>query len=34
MLDNQCVHYKLAELRTEVEMLRAALYRAVDMFDR
>ncbi len=33
VLDNQCVHYRLAELKTEVEMLRAALYRAVDIFD-
>lgn len=29
ILDNQTVHYKLAELQTEVELLRSLLYRAV-----
>ena len=28
MLDNQVVHFRLAELRTEVEALRALTYRA------
>lgn len=28
ILDNQTVHYRLAELQTEVELLRALLYRA------
>ena len=27
LLDNQYLHYKLAEMKTEVEMLRAGLYR-------
>lgn len=30
ILDNQVVHFRLAELRTEVEALRALTYRAVD----
>jgi citronellyl-CoA dehydrogenase len=30
VLDNQVVHFRLAELRTEVEALRALTYRAVD----
>ncbi len=30
ILDNQVVHYRLAELRTEVEALRALTYRAVE----
>jgi citronellyl-CoA dehydrogenase len=30
MLDNQVVHFRLAELRTEVEALRALTYRAVE----
>ena len=29
ILDNQVVHYTLAELATEVESLRSMLYRAV-----
>ena len=29
ILDNQVVHYRLAELRTEVELLRSLTYRAV-----
>ena len=32
VLDNQVVHYRLAELRTEVECLRSLTYRAVDEF--
>jgi len=31
ILDNQSVHFKLAELQTEVEMLRSLVYRAVDL---
>jgi len=31
ILDNQVVHFRLAELRTEVEALRALIYRAVDL---
>jgi citronellyl-CoA dehydrogenase len=31
ILDNQWVHYKLAELKTEVESLRSLCYRAVDI---
>merc|ERR1712168_1782980 len=30
LLDNQYIHFRLAELLTEVEMLRAGLYRATD----
>ncbi len=30
ILDNQTVHFKLAELQTEVEMLRALVYRAAE----
>ena len=29
VLDNQVVHYRLAELSTEVELLRSLLYRTV-----
>ena len=32
VLDNQVVHYRLAELRTEVEALRALTYRAVESY--
>jgi citronellyl-CoA dehydrogenase len=32
LLDNQVVHYRLAELRTEVELLRSLTYRAVDQY--
>jgi citronellyl-CoA dehydrogenase len=32
VLDNQIVHYRLAELRTEVEALRALTYRAVELY--
>jgi len=30
LLDNQYIHFRLAELETEVEMLRSCLYRATD----
>jgi len=30
ILDNQVVHFRLAELQTEVELLRALIYRAVE----
>jgi citronellyl-CoA dehydrogenase len=32
VLDNQVVHYKLAELRTEIEALRALTWRAVELY--
>ncbi len=32
ILDNQVVHFKLAELQTEIEALRALLYRAGEFF--
>ena len=32
MLDNQVVHFRLAELRTEVEALRALTYHAVELY--
>ena len=32
LLDNQVVHYRLAELRTEVEALRALTWRAVERY--
>lgn len=32
LLDNQYVHFRLAELLTEVEMLRSTVYRATDLF--
>jgi citronellyl-CoA dehydrogenase len=32
ILDNQVVHFRLAELRTEVECLRALTYAAVDQY--
>ena len=32
ILDNQVVHFRLAELQTEVELLRALLYRAVEKY--
>ncbi|XP_076824302.1 putative acyl-CoA dehydrogenase 6 [Clavelina lepadiformis] len=34
VLDNQVVHYRLAELKTEVEALRSMLYRAVGLYVR
>jgi citronellyl-CoA dehydrogenase len=35
ILDNQVVHFRLAELQTEIEALRSMLYRAVcTRFDR
>jgi citronellyl-CoA dehydrogenase len=32
VLDNQVVHYTLAELKTEVELLRSLVYRATERF--
>jgi citronellyl-CoA dehydrogenase len=32
LLDNQVVHFTLAELQTEVEALRALVYRATELF--
>lgn len=32
LLDNQVVHFRLAELRTDVEALRSLVYRAVDEY--
>ena len=32
LLDNQVIHYRLAELRTEVEALRSLVYRAVEAY--
>ncbi len=32
LLDNQVQHFRLAELRTEIEALRALTYRAVEMY--
>jgi citronellyl-CoA dehydrogenase len=32
VLDNQVVHFRLAELRTEVEALRALTYRAAELY--
>lgn len=32
LIDNQTIHFRLAELRTEVESLRALTYRAVEQF--
>ena len=32
VLDNQYVHYRLAELKTEVEALRALVYRASELY--
>jgi citronellyl-CoA dehydrogenase len=34
ILDNQVVHFRLAELKTEVEMLRAITYRAAELMLR
>lgn len=31
IIDNQAVHFRMAELHTEVELLRALLYRTVGM---
>lgn len=31
LLDNQVIHFKLAELQTEIEALRALIYRAVEL---
>jgi citronellyl-CoA dehydrogenase len=32
ILDNQVVHFRLAELQTEVELLRSLVYRAVELY--
>lgn len=32
VLDNQVVHFRLAELSTEVELLRALIYRATELY--
>lgn len=32
ILDNQAVHFRLAELKTEVELLRSLVYRAIDAY--
>jgi citronellyl-CoA dehydrogenase len=32
IIDNQVVHFRMAELRTEVEALRSLVYRAVDSY--
>ena len=32
LLDNQAVHFRLAELKTELEALRALKYRAVELY--
>jgi alkylation response protein AidB-like acyl-CoA dehydrogenase len=33
LLDNQVIHFRLAELRTEVELLRSLVYRCVEDFN-
>jgi citronellyl-CoA dehydrogenase len=33
LLDNQVIHFRLAELQTEIEALRALLYRTVRLYD-
>ncbi len=33
LLDNQVIHYRLAELQTEVELLRSLLYRAIGKYN-
>ena len=33
LLDNQVIHFRLAELQTEIEALRALLYRTVGLYD-
>src|SRR5260370_18450043 len=32
LLDNQVVHFRLAELATEIELLRALVYRACELY--
>src|SRR5207302_10758109 len=32
ILDNQVVHFRLAELATEIELLRALVYRACELY--
>ncbi len=31
-LGSQVIHFKLAELQTEIELLRAGIYQATDSF--
>jgi len=33
LLDNQSVHYRMAELVTEIEVLRSLVYRAIEEYD-
>lgn len=33
LIDNQAIHFRLAELQTEIEALRALTYRAVDLMN-
>ena len=32
LIDNQVIHFRMAELKTEVELLRSLVYRAVDEY--
>ncbi|XP_042243358.1 probable acyl-CoA dehydrogenase 6 isoform X2 [Homarus americanus] len=32
LLNNQCIHFRLAELETEIECLRSLIYRATDLY--
>ncbi|XP_071941825.1 probable acyl-CoA dehydrogenase 6 [Antedon mediterranea] len=32
ILSNQCVHFRLAELQTEIELLRSLMYRTIGMY--
>ena len=32
MLNNQVIHFRMAELQTEVELLRSLIYRAVELY--
>ena len=34
LLNNQYLHFRLAELQTELELFRALLYQAADMMER
>lgn len=33
IIDNQVIHYRMAELMTEIEALRSILYRIVGMYN-
>lgn len=33
IIDNQVIHYRMAELMTEIEALRSVLYRIVGMYN-